>query len=80
MLEEQRCSSCHARILWATTEKSNKPIPLDPEPKVGGNIEIVGVSIARFVRTTEPVGDRLLYVSHFATCPNAAHHRKAAPL
>jgi hypothetical protein len=77
MLENQRCSSCHARILWATSAASGKPIPLDPDPKVGGNVEVEG-TLARVVPAAAR-GGRPLYVSHFATCANAEQHRKARP-
>lgn len=79
MLDQQRCSSCHARIVWCLSAASGKPIPLDPEPKLGGNVEVVNDSIARVVPPADRA-ERPLYVSHFATCPNAAAHRKRAGL
>jgi hypothetical protein len=81
MLEQQRCSSCRARILWAISEASGKPIPLDAEPTEKGNIVVVNGTVARYVRAAEraTIAAQSLYVSHFATCPNAAQHRRAVP-
>jgi hypothetical protein len=80
------CRSCGAEIKWARTEKNGKPIPVDPEPVEGGNLELHadddGELVARALCGQEQtlpgmdLPDR--YVSHFATCPNADQHRKAA--
>lgn len=67
------CSSCGAPIVWATTV-NGKAIPLDPEPTTFGNLVVVD-GIARPPRIGDDV-PFLQYVSHFATCPNAAVHRK----
>lgn len=66
------CKSCGASIIWARALDSGKAIPLNPEPKVGGNLELKdgAVQVVRPSRTIK------LYVSHFATCPNANQHRK----
>jgi hypothetical protein len=66
-----QCKSCHAEIEWGITAKNNKRVPLD------------GKSEQRFVQVGAvdgvPVVElRRAYVSHFATCPNAAEHRKTA--
>jgi hypothetical protein len=74
-----RCRSCRAPILWAVTEK-NRRIPLDPEPTADGNILLqprgnflLPLATVRFaVQLDNP----LRFKSHFATCPNAAQHRK----
>jgi hypothetical protein len=71
------CSSCKAPVRWAVFG-SGKPCPLDPTPDPDkGNIVILNserpplcIVIARKLP-----GD-VLYTSHFATCPNAAAHRK----
>ena len=68
------CKSCQAAIWWARTTKG-KPIPLDPQPVVGGNIEVNG-GIARYV-TPDQNAVTQRFVSHFATCKNAEQHRKA---
>lgn len=74
-----RCRSCNAPIRWERTEQG-KSIPLDVEPRDDGNVHIYdrvayvldvhGAAIAEHRAN----GDRL-YVSHFATCPDAAEHR-----
>jgi hypothetical protein len=60
--EPGRCKSCHAQILWVVME-SEKLMPCDPAP-----VTIVS-------REGKVVSG---FISHFATCPNAAQHRKAA--
>jgi hypothetical protein len=74
MLDQQRCSSCRARILWAVSLASGKPMPLDLEQKVGGNVDVIDGVYARVVPAAERT--RPLYVSHFATCPDAGEHRR----
>jgi hypothetical protein len=84
------CKSCGAPIRWAWTDK-DKRMPLDAEPSEKGNMEIIGYGTKD--GTTEPIvrvlkkgeGDTLpglepppRYISHFATCPDAAQHRQAA--
>lgn len=84
------CSSCHAPIRWATIASTGRSIPLDPEPVPTGNLiyveEPAGDGDGTTVRVVGPprpdgglIGDEYAgrrFVSHFATCPNAAHHRK----
>ena len=65
-----KCSSCGAAIVWAKTTKG-KRMPVDAEPAAGGNINLDGFGVARYV----PAG-KGHYKSHFATCPNSAAHRK----
>lgn len=67
------CSSCGAAILWVKTLPGGKAMPLDAKPEkrvvlvdaIGG-LDRDGVR-GRVVDT---------YVSHFATCPQAAEHRR----
>ncbi len=67
------CSSCGAKIIWALTE-GGKRMPLDAKPVTmfalptkrqaeGAGIAPTAVSIT-------------VYQTHFASCPNAAEHRK----
>lgn len=65
-----KCKSCGADIIWAETDKGKK-VPLNAKPE------------KRFVSHTlfasdgsMTVGLHDTYLSHFATCPNAAEHRK----
>ncbi len=62
-----KCRSCSADILWATTE-AGKTIPLDVKPAPG----LFSVDERGVARSAK------VYVSHFATCPNAQKHRKPA--
>lgn len=69
------CRSCGAPVVWKRTPKG-KPIPLDPNPVDNGNIVVDG-NTAEVVGPLEAIarGAGQLYVSHFATCPDANHHR-----
>lgn len=78
-----RCRSCEAPILWARTEKGRR-IPLDPEPYEGP--EPAGLFVLREPDARTPLAVAVPpgafagepnYRSHFATCPNAALHRRS---
>jgi hypothetical protein len=69
-----KCKSCGKKILWAKTIH-DKPVPLDPEPIEGGNVDLGANGIAYVVPVEPPPARK--YVSHFATCEFAASHRKA---
>lgn len=75
------CRGCGARIRWAVTE-AGKRIPLDPEPRPDGNVHVYdGVAYVLDLdglplHDHRAHGDHRLYVSHFATCPQAASFRK----
>jgi len=72
--ERGKCTSCGADIYWVVMYPSGKRMPLDVKP-VAGLIKVeIGVPDTGHMRGQD---DELLYLSHFATCPNAAHHRKA---
>jgi hypothetical protein len=68
------CHSCKARILWLLTEASRTPIPLDPEPKVGGSVELVD-GLARVLGPAAR-GEKPLYVPHHATCAQGKQWRR----
>ncbi|HKZ73137.1 MAG TPA: hypothetical protein VJ011_03680 [Steroidobacteraceae bacterium] len=72
------CRSCKAPIRWAKTA-AGKAIPLDREPTADGTIEIAQDGRAAVLGGSVPREGRTLYRSHFATCPNAASHRKPKP-
>lgn len=60
-LDRGRCRSCQASILWVRSAANDRPIPLDPDK----------------VTIITEAGEYVTgYVTHFATCPNAAEHRK----
>jgi hypothetical protein len=78
-----RCRSCDAPLRWAKTPKG-KRIPLDPDPRPDGNIRlgfVGGEEMALVLSGAELEAAQIagpVYVSHFATCPNASSHRRSA--
>jgi hypothetical protein len=78
------CRSCGRPIIWATFKSSGKNTPVDPNPTERGNIQIAAVGTWNgrvvFQAWVVPKKDRALHgnlhTSHFATCPNAATHRR----
>jgi hypothetical protein len=62
-----RCRSCNAAIIWATTE-NGKSMPLDAAP-------VAQVGVFMFDNGYAKAPPKV-YRSHFATCPNADQHRK----
>lgn len=86
----EKCRSCEAEIIWATTAKG-KAMPVDAEPCPDGNVGLQPNADPR-----EPPHAHMLtanahrhmpdgmhpagftrHKSHFATCEFAAQHRKA---
>ncbi len=79
MGEGARCKSCQAPISWATCGGSL--IPLDAQPREVGNFAVHrnerGDLIARPLKAGEqPDAYEKAGISHFATCPNSASHRR----
>lgn len=76
-----KCSSCGAEILWASSV-NGKSMPLNLAPDSNGRIVLSPPEDPR-----EPMVARLLrkdeqapmprFTSHFATCPQAAEHRRS---
>lgn len=80
----KRCG-CGAEMVMVQTT-SGATMPLDPEPNPErGNVRIIGMTLnatpkAEVIPKSE-IGQVKLepeerYLSHFATCPNAANYRK----
>ena len=73
------CRSCEATIRWVTMAGSGKAMPLDAVPTDAGTIEVTGEPGAE-TGAVVGQGERLfpvaLYVSHYATCPDADKWRK----
>ena len=69
------CRSCGAKIYWVRTV-NNAKMPINAEPSETGNIYFVE-TIAHYTRAgvVLPPGTRR-WVSHHATCPQAAQHRR----
>lgn len=72
-MRQNKCRSCGAALLWATTE-AGRTMPLDAEPTPTGDFVIYGATAVKIPRggTADPPR----YTSHFVTCPNAAQHRR----
>lgn len=74
-----QCRSCDAPVIWVVTT-NGKRMPVDADPVVAArgfrlDDEVEGeVPLATFTQT--PAQDERLYLSHFATCPNADQHRR----
>lgn len=58
------CKSCGAPIKWVQMKESGKAMPLDDKP------------LSVVVETEEGWVVKQARQSHFATCPDAAAHRK----
>jgi hypothetical protein len=73
-----RCKSCRAQILWVVTV-AGKVMPVDPEPAAAGNVQLLEtgcrVLSAGALEDARSLG-LPLHLSHFATCPTAAQHRR----
>lgn len=75
--------TCRRQIRWVRLISSGQPHPINPEPDPKGNIGLVSqpergkltraavLSRARRQNWTNP-----LYLSHFATCPDAEYFRQ----
>jgi len=79
-VKTDRCSSCNALVVFAQNPKTLITMPIDANPVAGGNIRLTervgGLPLAEVVSRTLAFGRTDLRLSHFATCPNAAAHRK----
>lgn len=77
--DRAECRSCQAPIFWVRTAATDSLMPLDWLATVNGNVAIDDNGKANIIRRDlytdqSVIGDR--YTSHFATCPNAAKHRR----
>jgi hypothetical protein len=79
------CRSCGAAIVWAVTPEGRR-MPVDADPVDGGNVLLAPAVEPGGSPTATVVGKRVQpslfgddgprYVSHFATCPDSAKHRR----
>lgn len=77
MFTTAKCRSCGASIIWAETA-AGKRMPVDVEPSPAGNVALEPrPGLDPLATVNEPLFASSLRKSHFATCPNAASHRKA---
>lgn len=76
------CRSCKAPITWAITENGRK-IPLNRGPDPAGNLTKTGATVSGLpevhyrTRGDEDRPEETRYTAHFATCPEAARHRRS---
>lgn len=84
-----KCKSCGAPIEWAAWAVSGKAVPLDVEPDrafwervdagvapdLRGKLVVIAGKVWHATETDVRLR-RPLRVSHFATCPDAAEHRR----
>lgn len=80
-MAESKCRSCGALVLWVKMAPSCRWTPLDPVPSATGNIERKRGKVSdrwygRVVPESERHNHGPLYVSHFATCPQADNWRR----
>jgi len=69
------CRSCHQRI-WFVRSERGKPLPVDREPDPKGNLVLLGPDMGQAkVVTPGELPEMTRYMSHFATCPEAARFR-----
>lgn len=75
----QKCRSCDAEIIWVKLEPTKNSSPINARPSTQGNIQLTKLGIAKVLAPKDAAGKKLdgeqLYLSHFATCPQAAEHR-----
>lgn len=66
------CRSCGAPVRWVRTEAGRR-MPINPDPDPAGNLvlDVTGLAVQ-----VDPTATGPKYTSHFATCPEAARHRK----
>jgi hypothetical protein len=69
------CRSCGAPIRWVITV-NDKRMPVDDEPVPDGNVLLDGDRATVIDPGQLLLDDPPRFVSHFATCPNADHHRR----
>lgn len=70
------CRSCRAPIRWVRMSSSGKMNPLDAQPSEQGSVRIGENETGTVVPKEDRVEGEPLYLSHFATCPNAKTFRK----
>lgn len=75
------CRSCGAPIVWVVVRPGGRRMPVDAEPGPDGTVVIDSDgTMARVLSGAALVGARVdgtpLYLSHFATCPQAGEWRR----
>lgn len=79
----RECSTCGAQIRLVRTNGPAGVMPVDPKPSPIGNL-LLQRGVARQLNAVNAARAREegydLYVSHFATCPDAVAHRRRSRL
>lgn len=70
-----KCRSCDASIVWMKTS-TGKNIPVDTDTVDERDLEYVYDERNRFNDYRTPVFVPKNHTAHFATCPDAAKHRR----
>jgi hypothetical protein len=74
-----RCRSCGAEIVWCASRPGHHRIPVDPAPAADGVYLRTGPAtvrvLGRAAREEACAAGTPLYLSHFATCPDAGRWR-----
>ncbi len=73
-MEQGRCKSCGAAILWARTARG-KWMPLDAQPHAQGTVAILDGKAVVVPEELRRAG-RPVYRCHFVSCPRAKEHRR----
>lgn len=71
------CRSCGAYVLWVISAKNRQAMPLDPLPRLDGNLILTVEGRGQIARVLKQpakfAGPR--FQAHFVTCPHAAQMR-----
>lgn len=70
-----RCRSCRAEVTWAKHHKSGQWMPLEPAPEDATRGLFTIYQGKAFPRSAPAMFEEDLFISHFATCPQAKHWR-----
>lgn len=80
------CTSCQAPIVWTVDRTTGRRAPIDRDPVAGGNVRLleprvpggppVSAVVGAGIDLFDDTDDGTRHVSHFATCPHAAEHRR----
>ncbi len=69
------CRSCGATIRWVTMQPSGKLMAVDDAPSPEGNIVVSGGKASVLSKDEAKTFKGHRFLSHFATCPDAASWR-----
>jgi len=72
-MAEGKCTSCGAAVEFERFAKSGKAGIFNRPPQKGGTGYVMTPNGAEYVKDAEP--ETTVYITHFATCPDAAKHR-----